>query len=157
MSHLKVIDLKNCNLKNIDFIRSLKNVTELNLSCNPIGLPGFLNCLTLTNLEKLELYNCEIKMDELSVPKEIEIAPLKYLNLSYNQISSDLPKLTQLETLVYCKMKRIPDIINFPNLKMIDLSEHQMSADWLFDFILDVADCCPFMETLMLSSKIRSN
>jgi hypothetical protein len=130
-------------------MRGLENLKELNLSCNPVGIEGYLNTLTLTNLEKLEMYNCKILMNEM--PQIKNSAPVNYLNLSYNQISTDLPLYPELETLIYCGVKRIPDILNFPNLQVIDFKGHGMCVEELFDFILDVSECCPLLRSLMLA------
>ena len=84
---------------------SIVNLRMLDLSCNPVRLPGFLALIEsetshLKNLESLDLYMCSISHSQLKLlpptclrQKCIVFDRLAYLNLSFNKLG---PLLTEL-------------------------------------------------------------
>jgi len=77
---------------------------RLDLSCNNIGFQGICNLLAgtkskLKNLEQLELFNCgispdgfdkKIKHSTLKSLHNIRMARLQQLNLSYNNVGTNM-------------------------------------------------------------------
>ena len=84
---------------------SVANLRMLDLSCNPLRLPGFLALLEsetshLKQLESLELYMCSISHSQLKLlpptclkQKCIIFEKLTYLNLSFNKLGPLLSEL----------------------------------------------------------------
>lgn len=108
---------------------ALRELRELDLSCNPIGLDGLCKLLdpqtsVLHQLESLELYSCRIEMPKTkkkSLNKVLlELPNLERLNMSHNNLSNLLHFLSgssqllseTLETLILVDIdpERTPDL-----------------------------------------------
>jgi Leucine-rich repeat (LRR) protein/uncharacterized protein YjdB len=158
--HLQSLKLQmNCKydgFANVDGLKSLTNLKELDLSDNPIGDINGLK--DLTNLEKLNLGSTSLKdISALSGLKNLQylnlnrndiedisslsgLTNLQYLDLGMNPVSniSALSKLTNLQTLLlskqsnyggvdYDKISDISALSRLKNLMTLDLSYNQVS------------------------------
>ncbi|CAL6028515.1 Chain_A [Hexamita inflata] len=118
---LTIIKLSNCGIKNIDNIRQLVNLVELDLNTNQnIDVSPLSELKQLTNLD---LGRCNIKntytiqklenLDELLLygNQDIDITPLQYLKKLkvLNLNACNLQNIDMLQTLVYLQKLYISD------------------------------------------------
>lgn len=91
---LKYLYLHDCNLNNIDWISNLKDLVDLNLSCNQITDISKLR--GLSRLSELDLTNCNVS-DVSSLEDSFDI---EFLTLNGNNIK-DISSLSNLKKLTY--------------------------------------------------------
>lgn len=124
-SHTKILSLKDCNIRDIEFIREFENIENLDLSYNIItdisALEG------LQKLKKLDLsFN---KISNISVLSKFIF--FDSLNLSYNRIEniSSLKTLRKILTLdmSYNIIIDIYSLSKFNFFEFLDLSNNQIN------------------------------
>ena len=90
---------------------------------------------TLQNISNLNLCDCQIA----HTPPLQQLNKLTNVDLSGNHIGNDLDKIGDISSKYYVqpisvlklsntKLKRIPDIMNLPNLKVLDVSNNQIRS-----------------------------
>lgn len=111
LTNLTFLSLYNCKSKNLEFITTLTNLTELSINTFREFIPKNINFSNLTNLEILELYDCELRDSDLE--SLIYLNKLQILDISENYLRNPSK---------YFK--------NLTNLKSIDLSFNKNSFDF---------------------------
>lgn len=113
---LQILILKDCKLKNIDFILDLPGLEILDLSNNQIE-----------NIQSLTILN-----------------GLKQLNLSWNFIDDLFPlkKLKKLETLFLenCELKNIDFVSNLSRLRKLDLSCNKIDSAFPLESLINLEE-----------------
>ncbi|MHC6181195.1 leucine-rich repeat domain-containing protein [Clostridium sp. JNZ X4-2] len=146
LSHLQSLKLymnsKYDGFANLDGLKSLTNLKELDLSDNPIGDINGLK--DLTNLEKLNLEDtCSTNTTISDISVLSGLKNLQYLNLSRNNVE-DVSSLGDLTNLQYLDLdsnpvNNISALSKLTNLQTLLLSKYSGNSQVKYDKINDIS------------------
>ncbi|KAM0786485.1 hypothetical protein ACM66B_001943 [Microbotryomycetes sp. NB124-2] len=137
LTGISKLDLSNCNLTSLEFIRQAKDtLTWLNVSGNDLSAPdAFKGVQELKNLSVLNVSNCSLK----SVPSCVsKLESLKAFVATHNSFRklNHLANLPELNTIVvsHNKLESLPtELATLPSLKKISASHNRLQPDSLPD------------------------
>jgi Leucine-rich repeat (LRR) protein/serine/threonine protein phosphatase PrpC len=143
ISTLASLNISNNQITEIPETFSNSNITKLNISSNPISLlpPHFPKsliefCASNCNLKKFpicfsSLSHLKIVIASNNLLTDISsFKKIRILHLSNNKINylKDLPMTIQVLDLSFNPLKRLPNVLNFPNLVELDLTHSEITS-----------------------------
>ncbi len=146
---LLVLDISNCNLTEIPYLKKLTSLSHLDLSYNDLSIINkrqdseyVLSSDIPLNINKLNLSNCSLtKVPNLITFQELNSLDLSFNNLNINNFEKIGSRFNLNElVLINCNLTKIPNLSTYLKLNLINLSSNDLSKTTIYDLTNSIGD-----------------